>query len=327
MGKRKRKLYSVKGELLVKSREAALSAVQIFNNPLIHFKSETFIVLMIIAWTYLMHAYYRENKIDYRHFDQKGKRKRYHKTSKGAKKHWELERCLNEKTCPLKPAVKENLRFLIGLRHEIEHQMTNRIDYAISAKFQSTCLNFNRSIKEMFGDNYGIDKYLSFSLQFASISTDQQAQLLNQVDLPDNIQTYIHDFENDISDDIFNSPDFSYRVLYTQKLVNHKGQADTVIEFIKPDSELAEGINKQYVHIKEKEKTKYLPKQIVELLKKDFPKFTMTKHTELWKKENAKAPDKNYGTIVAGKAWYWFENWVQFVKEHCEQNKELYGGK
>ncbi len=51
--KRNRKFWSYKEELLTKSREAMLSAVQIFNNPSIHFKSETFIVLSNIAWMYL----------------------------------------------------------------------------------------------------------------------------------------------------------------------------------------------------------------------------------------------------------------------------------
>ena len=41
---RKRKMKSLKDELLIKSREAMLSAVQIFNNPNMMFKSESFIV-------------------------------------------------------------------------------------------------------------------------------------------------------------------------------------------------------------------------------------------------------------------------------------------
>jgi hypothetical protein len=44
-----------------------LSAVQIYNNPLITFKTESFIVLSLIAWTYLLHAYYRKQGIDYRY--------------------------------------------------------------------------------------------------------------------------------------------------------------------------------------------------------------------------------------------------------------------
>ena len=40
----------------------------------------------------------------------------------GAYKHWELERCLTEKDCPLDGDSITNLRFLIGIRHEIEHR-------------------------------------------------------------------------------------------------------------------------------------------------------------------------------------------------------------
>ena len=63
----------VKKQLLQKSREAALNAVQTFNNPLTTFKAETFIVLMHIAWTYLLHAYYRHKGIEYRYY-KKGAR-------------------------------------------------------------------------------------------------------------------------------------------------------------------------------------------------------------------------------------------------------------
>jgi len=40
---------SVKEELLKKSQEAALTAVKVFNDPLIYFKSETYVVLMVIV--------------------------------------------------------------------------------------------------------------------------------------------------------------------------------------------------------------------------------------------------------------------------------------
>jgi len=49
MSQRNRRVGSIKSELLHKSREAALAAVQIFNNPNITFKSESYLVLMIIS--------------------------------------------------------------------------------------------------------------------------------------------------------------------------------------------------------------------------------------------------------------------------------------
>ncbi|MBI3463555.1 MAG: DUF3644 domain-containing protein [Planctomycetes bacterium] len=39
--------------------EAALGAIRVFNDPLTKFKSQSYIVLMVIAWTYLLHAYYQ----------------------------------------------------------------------------------------------------------------------------------------------------------------------------------------------------------------------------------------------------------------------------
>jgi hypothetical protein len=42
----------------MKSGEATLTAIRVFNDPHVLFKSETFIVLMMIAWTCLLHAYF-----------------------------------------------------------------------------------------------------------------------------------------------------------------------------------------------------------------------------------------------------------------------------
>ena len=71
---RHRKYGSISSELVKKSREAAIAAVQIFNNPSMLFKSELFIVLMVIAWTYLLHAYYKKKCIDYRYVAKEGRR-------------------------------------------------------------------------------------------------------------------------------------------------------------------------------------------------------------------------------------------------------------
>ena len=43
-----RKVGSIKAELVAKSREAALSAIRVFHDPMTKFKSERFIVLMMI---------------------------------------------------------------------------------------------------------------------------------------------------------------------------------------------------------------------------------------------------------------------------------------
>lgn len=316
-GRRVRSIFSVKEELLKKSREAALAAVQIFNNPNVTFKSETYVVLMVIAWTYLLHAFYREKKVDYCYFTQGTKRKTYDRTTHGAYKHWELDRCLNDKQCPLDPEVKKNLKFLIGLRHEIEHQMTTRIDDLLSARFQACCINYHEAIVALFGDGYGIAKHLAVSLQFASLGREQVDTLQQHKGLPANIKTYISGFDGALTPAEFGSPKYAYRVIFVPKTVNHPSQADQAITFVKADSELAKTVNAQYTVIKETERPKFLPSEIVLLMQKEgFYRFGMQQHTELWKERDAKGAGKKFGVQLA-KTWYWYETWIEEVRRYC----------
>jgi hypothetical protein len=322
--KRNRRIGSIKNELLCKSREAALAAVQIFNNPNISFKAESYIVLMIIAWTYLLHAYYRSQKIEHRYFSVQGKRRKFDRTKKGAYKYWELERCLNDDNSPTDKDTANNLRFLIGLRHEIEHQMTTRIDDLLSARFQACCLNYNYYIKHLFGDDQGIDKHLSFSLQFSTIESEHKDMLADHPELPVHIQSYVQDFDQMLSDDEYASQRYAYRILFVPKTANRKGQADQVIEFVKADSRLAQDVNKTYAVIKETERTKYLPSQVVEIMNGEgFTKFKIQHHTTLWQSQEAKKQGKGFGVQVA-KQWYWYESWVEVVRKHCQDNRGIY---
>lgn len=313
------KFSSIKLELIKQSRESALAAVQIFNSPMITFKSESFIVLTIISWTYLMHAYFRSKKIEYRYYDKRGSVKRYQKTKNGAFKHWELEKCLNHEDTPLDNDTTNNLKFLIGLRHEIEHQMSSNIDDILSARFQASCLNYNKYIIKLFGKDYSIAKYLSFSLQFSTINTEQKELLEEHTELPANILSYVKTFDNGLSMAEYNSPEYAYRVLFVPKLANHKGQADKVIEFVKGDSPLAKGINKEYAVIKETEKQKYRPSKVIEIMHNEsFDKFTMQSHTNLWKELDGKNSKHKFGIDVEGQ-WYWYESWINHVRAYCKE--------
>ena len=253
-------------------------------------------------------------------------RKKFDKTKNGAYKHWELERCINDKRIPLDKDTCNNLRFLIGIRHEIEHQMTTRIDDLLSAKFQACCLNYHEYRRKLFNDS-SMQEHLSFSLQFASISEEQKDLLSTKTDLPQNIESYIRDFDKTLSDSEYSSPKYAYRILFVPKTANRKGQADKVVEFVKANSELAKKVNADYAVIKETEKEKFLPKRIVELAQdKGFGKFNMYEFTGLWKKEDAKNPEKHFGVLVAGETWYWYQPWLDFVLKYCEEQGELYRG-
>lgn len=320
--KRVRRIGSVKQELLSKSREAALAAVQIFNNPTIAFKSEIFAVLMIIAWTYLLHAYYQATKVDYRYFNiGPTGRRRYVRTETGQFKYWDCRQCLKDSRCPLDPATRENLRFITELRDEIEHRMTARIDDLMSARFQASCLNYNEYVRRLFGDKYGIEKHLAFSLQFSALDERQADLLKDHQELPPYVTRFIQDFDNGLDDMIFQDQRFAYRVLFVPKTANHKGQADRVIDFVAPNSGAAAQKDAERVVLKETEKPKCLPGHILELMHaKGFVHFNMHDHTLLWQSRDARNPSLGYGVTI-GRTWYWYDRWLKVVEEYCSENE------
>jgi hypothetical protein len=312
-----RRIHSGATRLLTQSQDAALAGVQVFNNPLIKFKSETFIVLMNIAWTYLLHAHYRRTGVEYRYYRPHGTRRRFDRTSDGSFKYWDLSKCLAVRECPLDSPSNKNLVFLIGLRDEITHHMSPVLDEFVSARYQACCLNYNRYMKELFGDRYGIDQHLGYSLQFQRISREQLAAP-SEADLPANVRSYIARFDSELTVDELNSEKFAFRMLFVPKLVGKRGQADEVIEFLRPDSEIAQAVNRDYVAFKEVERPKFLPGQIVRMMQEEgYEWFSMHSHTELWQSLDAKDPSKGWGVTVAG-AWYWYSSWVDRVRKHCE---------
>ena len=322
MPKRKRRFGSVASELVKKAREAMLTAVQIFNNPQIEFKAELFIVTTTIAWTYLLHAHYRKHGIEYRRFHEGRQRRRFIRTKHGAVWHWSLEECLDCKDCPLEDIVKKNLKFLIGIRNEIEHQMTTRIDDQLSAKFQAAALNFNAAIKKLIDPRYSLDTEQAFSIQFSAITEETAKELLVQQDLPQHIQSYIVQFESGLTQEEFDDPRFSYRVAFVRKTTNSKTAADKVVQFIPADSTAGAEVNK--VFLRETEKLKYRPGSVVKLMRAEgFTKFNMQHHTDLWKAKDARNPKKQLGVQVEG-SWYWYEPWVAEVRKHCQENEALY---
>lgn len=315
--KRKRTVGSVKVELVTKSREAALSAIRTFNDPQVQFKSETFIVLMVIAWTYLLHAYYRSKRIEYRYFEQGPKRRKFDTTKQGAFKYWELERCLNEKQSPIDKDTANNLRFLIGLRHKIEHQMTRSLDAWLGGRYQACALNYNHYVKSLFGERCGLDQHLTLCIQFIELSEEQLAGKKPEASIPPRLRAYIVEFDGKLTHDEYNSERFAYRLLFTKKLVNRPGQADKVFEFIDPNSEAAKTHDKEQWVKKEVEKEKFRATEVIaEAHRAGFVKLNLSSHATMWKTEEAKKPGKGLGVDIRG-YWYWYRSWVDRVLALC----------
>jgi len=305
-------LHLTGDELLIKAREAMIAAVHTFNSAGLYFRAELFIVTSIIAWTYLLHAYYKREGIDYR-YKRGGV---IQKTPSGAEKYWELGHCLAHRKCPLEKGVVNNLKFLTEIRHEIEHRSTNRIDDALSAKLQACCINFNDAIKRLFGKEFALEKRLPIALQFVTFDGAQRASLVG-ADLPPNLATAMDNFHKGLSEDEQKDPKFRYRVAFVPKVSGKASRADLAVEFIKPGSPEAKAVER--VLLKEVERQKYRPSDIMKKVRAaGYPAFNMYDHTLLAKQLDARNPGKGYGVMVAN-TWYWYENWYEKVIEQLAE--------
>ncbi len=300
--------------LLAKAREAMLQAVQTFNNPLVTFRTESFIVLSMIAWTYLLHAHYKKRGVDHRYYEKREKRKRYVRNPDGSYRFWELARCLDREECPLDENTKANLRFLVGLRNHIEHHKPTGLDSYLSARYQACALNFNYYLKELHGEQHGLDQSLALAIQFAELDYNQSDVIKDrEKKIPRTIIAYVAGFDSKLTTEQLESERYAYRLLFTKVAAKRSGQADRVIEFIDPKSDLAKTISQEFWVMKETEKPKFLASQVVKKIQEaGFKTFGMHRHTMLWKEHDAKNPDKGYGTLVAN-YWYWYQKWIDFL--------------
>lgn len=309
-------------ELLIKSREAMIAAVHTFNGAGLYFRAELFIVTAIIAWTYLHHACFKRLGVDYRYFRNVNGVRQVDTTDSGAEKFWELGLSLKHAKCPLTKGMKDNLEFLIELRHEIEHRSTNRLDDTIATQLQACCINFNDVIKAQFGPQYGLERRLPIALQFMTFSSDQRAVLKRAANLPRNIETMMDAFSDRLTEEEKTDPRYSFRVNFTPVLANRPSGADQVIEFAKPTP----GQTGAVTIIKAVDRPKYRAGQIVQEMKDaGYPNFSISNHTDLWKAEKAKDPKLEFGSPVFGnKEWGWNEKWLAHVREHCAKNSPRY---
>jgi hypothetical protein len=307
-------------EHIMKAREAQIAAIQIFNNPAINFRTEIFIVLTVIAWTYLFHAFFKKHGVDFRYYKIADGKKVAQLTEDGLECYWELTACLDSERCVLPTPVKENLRFLVKIRNAVAHRLTGNIDLKIASKLQASALNFNTWLAEEFGGEYRIDTDFGVAIQMSSFTHDQAKLLYAAQTVDSKITSLLDKFQEEVPESVLNDTKFAMRVLFVEQSANRPGQADKIVEFVRAGTETADEIER--VVFKERERPKYKPTQIVlEMRRRGFKWFNVAIHTALWRKLDAKNPKNGCGVLLADGQWYYYDSWIAKVNEHCEDTQ------
>lgn len=246
--------------ILDNSINSAITAVETYNRPRTKFRIENYIILMVIAWTKLFHAYF-QTTIGERYF-YKEKNGRYKKID-GEKKAWELKECIkqyqkNAGRDKLSDGVVANLNFFIGIRNKIEHRYwdSSTLDILLFGECQSLLYNYENLLVELFGNDYSLNMSLAYALQFSQIRANEQLtaqrELLSK-DMQD-IKKYIDKYKTDLPQEVYDSQEYSIKLLQIPKISNTK-RSDLAVEFVNWNTiseEDKENYNKVTAIIKDK---------------------------------------------------------------------------
>ncbi len=295
-------------ERLIRSREAMLLAVQVFNNPGMKFKTEVFAVQANIAWTYLLHE----------HFLSKGV-----KIEDNQGRTLLLSQMIQRNDFPLSKGIKNNLADMIDIRNDVEHKLLRRADYKFFPKFQACCLNFDKALCTLFDNKLSLKHELSLALQFAKLDFDQ-IECLQKYDIPDHISALDARLDDRLSDEEKADIEYQFRVVYMLESTS-KGKAH--IRFIKPGSEEgAEIHNVLEKHVIADKFYPFKPREISSVVsEKSGKRFTSHNHTQAMylfsarPRSNSRQPENTNKTWCiyhpAYKSYTYSQSWVDHLVE------------
>ena len=278
-------------QLLAKSRESAFAAVRVYNNPDAGFRSETFIVLMVIAWNSLLLAMLERSNVDYYECDDDGARI----TIGGREKvlgTWELVQ-LALGTDEYR-AVRANLDFFLGLRDQISHRYLPALDVAVAGEAQAMLLNFEELLVAQFGQEAALGDRLAVPLQLSGFRDAAALRSLReaQANLPADVSGFLANHRAGVDDDILASPEYCLRIFFVPITANRERSADAVVHFL-PPGQVTPELEQQLANITVVTKRRITPVVSADLLTpteaKDLVaerlpyRFTMDTHTRCWK--------------------------------------------
>jgi hypothetical protein len=293
-------------ERLIRSREAMILAVQVFNSPALHFKSEVFTMLAHVAWTYLLHEHFERKKVKIVGKDGRTLL---------------LSQMLDRQDCPLSKGMKDNLRTLKILRDDVEHKLLGRADTRWLGLFQACCLNFDKAICELFGSRLTLSHDLSFAIQFTRMNLEQLATL-NRYEIPAHIDAIDARLTEGMTEAQIADLEYQFRVVYTLDAVT-KSRAH--FQFVLPES--AEGKDIRNVLVQHKLADHLYPHKpgevVTQVSQKTGKAFTSHNHTQAWRKfearprKGAAQPDNTKRAYcvyhAAHKDYTYSDQWVELL--------------
>jgi len=314
-------------ELVEKARQSALVAVQVYNNPIGCFRTETFSILMMVAWTALAQAEFTRDGVDFNQYNEEGNVVVIDKEPKA----WELGESINHMR-NLDLPIKKNIELFIKLRNWIVHRGVRALDAAVAGECQALLLNFDERLVNSFGKYYAISESLALPLVTGNV---RDVSLLKGVSAVqrrhfEEVMQLVREYRRNLDDQVFEDQRYSFRVFVMPRPGNRQSTSDLAIDFVRleqvPD-EFVKWMQSRVIGIKTKTVPTpnlglKLPSKVAQAVKERTGfEFAESHHTRAWKRYKVrpvspKNPDTESRYCLlddATKQYVYTPAWVDFL--------------
>jgi hypothetical protein len=241
--------------LIVKSRDAALAAVQAYNNPIATFRTETYIVLMVISFTALFHAVFERDQVDYREYKPDGSIRKvgvYDALIDAAEGFVKFRDLYSAKYVRLNlEAARQNLNWIMNARHIIEHRGSQDVDDLMGSECQSLLLNYEEILVAEFGAYHAINCSLCFPLLLSSRRSPKLLEAIRRRQGADYelVKNRLVTLRSQLPDDIVGDPAFRFPIFLIPVIGRNRRTADKTVEVFDPEGRTPEELAEIDQHI------------------------------------------------------------------------------
>ena len=146
--------------------------------------------------------------------------------------------------------------------------------------FQACCLNFDKTLCELFGSRLSLVKELTFALQFTRMNIEQLAAL-NGYEIPNHIEALDARLSEGLTTEQLADLEYQFRVVYT---LDAASKSRSHFEFVRPESAEGKEIRNVLVQYKAGDHFyPYKPAHVCKLVKSRAGKpFTAHNHAQAW---------------------------------------------
>lgn len=313
---------------LLHSREACLSALRVWNDPIASFRTGTFSLLFVTAWNNLALALAKRDEIEWRDLDKYGQPILTDNTEKVLDTYSLIKLVLPEDD---NKGTRENIRYWIDLRNKVAHHYLPKLDIMVIPEAQAGLLNFERILTNEFGDQHSLAENLSVPLHLTGFrNPDVLASLKQaQANLPLEIQTILSRAER-TAPELLTDDTYSLRVAFVPFVPASGTRLDAVAYFVRPGevpNDLHEILTNYVIlsKVSRSPRPGLRPSDVVKEVLKRIPfKFSNNDHAKVArylkirpeKGQPDQSLDQNYCEYITSiKQYLYNQKWIERVVE------------